>query len=180
MFSVSRNRVATVALVPVALLTASLTACSSSDNNPVSSFTPFDSGSVPVPEAGPQPTPITVQVQGHGTVYSADVHPADGGLVGTFTCGASSTPAQCTAPLRATLYALAEPDYILARWTTTGLAASADLGHGSNSYTVGTSSPSPLIAVFVPLGTTGVSDAGTTADDGGDSGQGPDDAGGPG
>jgi hypothetical protein len=145
-----RNGFATLALMPALLVSASLTACSSDDNNnSVSSYTPFDSGSVTVPEAGSAPTPITVQLQGQGGVYSADVHPADGGLSGALICTAASTPAQCTAPLRTTIYAIAAEGWVFSRWTTPGLDG-GDLGHGASSYTVGTSSPNPVIAVFVP------------------------------
>ena len=171
---VFRNRFAMVALAPALLASGVLIACSSDDSSS-SSLTPFDSGSVTVPEAGPQPVPITVQVQGQGTVYSADVHAGEGGLTGALVCTATSTPAQCTAPMRTTLYAIPAVDWVLSGWTTTGLAPGVDLGQGATSYSVGPGSPSPVIAVFVHQASGGGSpDAGPTpvlaTDAGGDAG----------
>jgi hypothetical protein len=170
-----RNRCATVALAPALLVSGLLIACSSNDTSD-SSLTPFDSGAVTVPEAGPQPSPITVQVQGQGTVYSADAHPADGGLTGALVCTATSTPAQCTSPLRTTLYSVAAEGWVLSRWTTTGLASGVDLGMGASSYTVDPASPSPIIAIFVREGGGSAPDAGSApanaSDAGGDAAKG--------
>lgn len=146
---VPRCRFVMVALAPTLLVGALLVGCSS-DAPSSGALTPFDSGSATIPEAGAGPSPITVQVQGQGAVYSADAHDVDGSLEGQLACSPSSTPAQCAAPLRTTLYAIASTGWVFSRWTTTGLADGIDLGGGASSYSVGAWSPSPLIAVFVP------------------------------
>jgi hypothetical protein len=158
---VFRKCLVTVAFAP--MLALSGVACSSSDDSSSATLTPFDSGTVVVPEAGPAPVPITIQVQGKGTVYSADAHPEGGVLTGALVCTATSTPAQCTPPLRTTVYGIPAEGWVFSRWTTTGLAATVDLGRGASSYSINPASPSPLIAVFVPEGGGAAPDAGSTA-----------------
>ena len=127
-------------------------ACSSDDSSSAA-LTPFDSGTVSVPEAGAQaPSSIVVQVQGQGVVASSDAQPVDGGLVGKVVCSAEGPPSQCAAPQHATLYAVPATGWLLSRWTTTGLAANVDLAAGSGSYAVTDETPSPLIVIFEPPG----------------------------
>lgn len=139
-----------VALGALLATTGSLVGCGSDDSSSPQPD-PFDSGTVTVPEAGPRPqTAVTVQVQGSGSVQSSDAQPSDGGMSGTVVCSANSPASQCVAPVRTTLYAIPAIGWVLAGWTTTGLASGVDLGATFSSFTVTTATPSPLIAVFVP------------------------------
>jgi hypothetical protein len=136
----------------VLLLSAAVTACSSDDSSQ-SSLTPFDSGSVTVPEAGAQPTEfIQVQVQGQGMVESSDVTTVDGGLVGQVICSATAPAGECMAPQRTTLYALPAEGWVVSGWSTTGLASGISLDGATTSYSVTAATPTPLIVTFVPEG----------------------------
>jgi hypothetical protein len=144
------SRQSMVALGALLITIGSVMACSSDDSSSPQQE-PFDSGSVTVPEAGPQAqAAVTVQVQGSGTVQSSDAQPADGGTSGTVVCSATSPATQCVAPVRTTLYAIPAVGWVLSGWTTTGLAPGVSLAGTFSSYTVTTATPSPLIAVFIP------------------------------
>ena len=146
---VGRNRLSIV-VCAVALPGAAgiLMGCSSDDSASIAS-SPFDGGTVIVPEAGPQPLELkTVQVQGEGTVASGD-DLADSG-VGEVACAAGSPASLCTARQGTTLYAIAAVGWVLSGWTTTGLAPGVDITGGASNYTITAASPSPLIVVFIP------------------------------
>jgi hypothetical protein len=164
---IRRNGFLLVALVPVVMTSAFAMGCSSDDSASSSpTYTPFDSGTVIVPEAGPGPSRVTIQVQGEGTVRSSDAHLVDGGEVGKVTCAAEAPASECLAPQYSTLYAVASPNWVLSRWTTTGLADTVDLAAGNPSITIAATTPSPLIAVFVPEGQTGTTPPASSDDAG--------------
>ncbi len=144
-----------------------LAACSSDDNASPPTFAPFDSGTVVVPEAGAPRAPITVQVQGQGTIESSDAHLADGGTVGAVICTAKAAATKCTAPQFTVLYSIPAPGWVLQGWSTTGLPSGTDIGAGMPSFTVSQSTPSPLIATFIPEAVESPSGSGSTPDDGG-------------
>jgi hypothetical protein len=156
-------------LAGIAVLAAIVLSGCSSDDNSASALTPFDSGSVSVPEAAPPPAEfVQVQVQGQGTVESSDAHVVDGGTVGLVVCSVGSPASQCSAQRDTTLYALPAVGWVASTWTTTGLAAGISLDGATTSYAVTAGTPSPLIVIFAPQGTVGppVGDAGTPASDG--------------
>ena len=75
---------------------------------------------------------------------------------------------ECLAPQYSTLYAVPSPNWVLSRWTTTGLADTVDLAAGNPSITIAATTPSPLIAIFVPEGQTGTTTPTSTDDAGHD------------
>ena len=165
---VYRQTFITLALIP---LFGTLTLACSSDDSASSPLTPFDSGSPAVPEAGPLlPGPVTVQVQGNGTVYSSDAQPTDAGLVGVVACTTGSPASMCTAPQRTTLYAVPVAGWVFSGWTTTGMANGVEFGQGSTTITVNSTTPSPLIGVFVPQASGASREAGPAPVDAGEQG----------
>jgi hypothetical protein len=126
-------------------------ACSSDDSSQSPSYSPFDSGTVVVPEAGaPAHAMVSIQIQGQGTVESSDAQPGDAGFVGQTTCGSGSPASDCTARLDTTLYAIPAVGWVFQGWTSTALPTGTDLGSGSSAYTVAPETPNPLIVVFAP------------------------------
>ena len=124
--------------------------CSSDDSARAPALVPQDGGPVAVPDAAATPGPVLVQVQGHGTVASSDAQEGDAGFSGSLVCTPTSVASQCTARQRTTLYAVADIGWVVARWTTSGLAETVDLGSHSDHYEVGADTPSPLIVIFSP------------------------------
>jgi hypothetical protein len=136
------------ALVPALLLAG----CSSDDNsNP--SYTPFDSGTVSVPDAGSgfHAVSITVNGSGKGTVVSADgvqtdtgtfVGP-DGGAPGV-DCTSGATTG-CSASQGTVVYATPTAGSVFVGWIDgdAGAQVSTD-----PNFTIDDSTSSPLIATF--------------------------------
>jgi hypothetical protein len=157
---------ALLVLATFALAGALELGCSSDDSASSSPAPgPYDSGQVVVPEAGPAPvSEVTVQTQGQGTVYSDGANLLDSGKTGAVTCAPGGPASECTASIEMTLYAVPSAQWVFAGWTTTGLDAGKMLSESpSAAYTITDATPSPLIAVFVPLSGSGSDDAGAAA-----------------
>ncbi len=154
----------TSVLAPLASLlgvSAALVACSSDDSSSAPT-TPFDSGTVVVPEAAAAtPEFIQVQVQGQGTVATSNVADVDAAVEGEIVCTETSAPAQCMARTDTTLYAVAATGWVVSVWTAKGVTPGVSIDGATTSYTVSAGTPSPLIVVFVPQ-PGAPADAGTT------------------
>jgi hypothetical protein len=134
------------ALVPSLLVAG----CSSDDNSNNAQYTPYDSGTVAVPDAAEGAHAVTVQVVGSGSVVSTDgAQTGSGTFVGVD--GGSplvDCPKNCTAPQGVGLYAWASKTTVFVGWSVgdAGAVISSD-----PNYTVDPSTGSPLIATFATL-----------------------------
>jgi hypothetical protein len=148
--------------------------CSSDDSNPPATA-PYDSGEPPYVEAGVLPGPVTITITGEGVVASSDAVPttgttdsglviADGGFTGTVVCtstkAAGPGTGACTAPQGSTLSVIPAVGWTFQAWTGGGAQQGV-----SDYFDVNASTPSPLTAVFVPVGAG--DDAGAPAVDSG-------------
>jgi hypothetical protein len=131
----------------------------SSDDNSTTPYTPFDSGSPSVPEAGgPSPSAVAITVVGKGYIVSSDgvqveagaSNPTgfigvDGGPVVDCTQGSTSG---CTAPQGTVLYVYASQNWTFAGWS----APASEAGGYFNTdpdLIVGAATPGAVTATFV-------------------------------
>jgi hypothetical protein len=157
---------ASVLIASLVVAAVELVGCSS-DNTATTTNTPFDSGTVTVPEGGATPSAVAISVAGKGVVVSADGVPATSGPNGyagadggspIVDCIAPNSGA-CSAPQGIVIYAVPNPGNAFAGWSVIADGGAAVISADTN-ISIEPGIGSPLTATFVSASPSSPSDAG--------------------